>query len=123
MKTSFAAFRFALVGFTLPYMFVFAPALLMINSQGGAAGTGQIVLATVCSLLGILPFAAGIAGYLFRPLGWPFRVVLFLASALLLIPNSFAIADGLNVTWLDLSGGVMFGVVCFVDWKGRDEAG
>ena len=123
MKTSFAAFRFALVGFTLPYMFVFDPALLMLNSEGGAAGFGQIVLAAVCSVLGILPFAAGIAGYLFRPLGWPFRVVLFLASALLLIPNSFALADGLNVTWLDVGGVVMLGVVCFVDWKGRVKAG
>lgn len=118
IKTSFVAFRFALVGFTLPYMFVFDPALLMIDAQGGPAGIGQMVLATIYSVFGILPFAAGIAGYLFKPLGWPLRTVLFAASALLLIPNSFALTDGLNFTWLDVGGIVVFGVVCFVNRRG-----
>ena len=31
MATSFAAFRFALVGFTLPYRFVFQPELLAVS--------------------------------------------------------------------------------------------
>ena len=39
MKTAFAAFRFALVGFTLPYMFVLRPALLMLDSEGGTAAS------------------------------------------------------------------------------------
>lgn len=33
METAFAAFRFALVGFTLPYMFVYRPSLLLMNEQ------------------------------------------------------------------------------------------
>ena len=33
MQTAFAAFRFALVGFTLPYMFVYRPALLLMNQE------------------------------------------------------------------------------------------
>ncbi len=123
IKTSFAAFRFALVGFTLPYMFVFDPALLMLDAQGGTAGIVQIAVAVICSVLGIIPFAAGIAGYLFGPLGWPLRAVLFIGSALLLLPNSFAIVDGMNLTWLDVGGAAVFGVVCFMGWRARGEEG
>ena len=35
MQTGIAAFRFALVGFTLPYMFVYRPALLLMSADGG----------------------------------------------------------------------------------------
>ena len=34
MKTSFAAFRFSLVGFTLPFMFVYRPALCLLAPAG-----------------------------------------------------------------------------------------
>ena len=37
MPTAFAAFRFALVGFTLPYMFIYRPELLMLDANGEAA--------------------------------------------------------------------------------------
>ncbi len=33
MKTSFAAFRFSLVGFTLPFMFVYRPALVPVGAR------------------------------------------------------------------------------------------
>ena len=36
MPTAFAAFRFALVGFTLPYMFIYRPELLMLTASGEA---------------------------------------------------------------------------------------
>ena len=34
MKTSIAAFRFSLVGFTLPFMFVYRPALCLLAPEG-----------------------------------------------------------------------------------------
>ena len=38
MQTGVAAFRFALVGFALPYAFVLKPELLLLSPDGGAAG-------------------------------------------------------------------------------------
>ena len=43
MQTGWHAFRFALVGFTLPYIFVFRPELLMLSSDGSTASIGAIV--------------------------------------------------------------------------------
>ncbi len=90
MKTGFAAFRLALVGFTLPYMFVFRPQLLMLNADGETAAPGSIALATAVAVLGIVPFAAGIAGFLFAPLSVSHRAILFLSAGLLLFPARFA---------------------------------
>ena len=41
LRASLAAFRFALVGFTLPFMFVFRPQLLMLDA-GGEADVGLV---------------------------------------------------------------------------------
>lgn len=86
LRTSFAAFRFALVGFTLPFLFVLRPQLLMLAPGGGTAPWLEIVGATLVAAAGLLPFAAGIAGYLFSPLGPVARAALFLSSLLLLLP-------------------------------------
>ena len=37
MQTGWQAFRFALVGFTLPFMFVLRPQLLVLDPEGGTA--------------------------------------------------------------------------------------
>ena len=54
MPTAFAAFRFALVGFTLPYMFIYRPELLLMDATGAYAGLAEITLAIGVALLGIL---------------------------------------------------------------------
>jgi TRAP transporter 4TM/12TM fusion protein len=104
MRTGFAAFRIALVGFTLPYIFVFRPELLMLRPDGGPAPLLHILQAFTIGALGVLAFAAGMAGHLFRRAGPPIRVMLFLAAALLLAPGPDVELIGLHVPVLDASG-------------------
>jgi TRAP transporter 4TM/12TM fusion protein len=87
MRTSLAAFRFALVGFTLPYMFVLRPELLMLDSSGETASWFAIARALTLAVLGIVPFAAAISGHLFTRLSVLQRVLLLAAAALLLVPT------------------------------------
>jgi TRAP transporter 4TM/12TM fusion protein len=113
MKTGFAAFRLALVGFTLPYMFVYRPQLLMLGPDGEAAAAGGVLAATTLAVLGIVPFAAAIAGYLFNPLSMPMRAVLFLSSLLLLFPTRIA-----GTAWiLDTLGTALLLLVAFVNHR------
>ena len=86
-RTSLAAFRFALVGFALPYMFVFRPELLMLTADGGAASPLAIAGAVALAAAGILPLAAAISGYLGRPLTAAWRGAMVLSAALLLLPS------------------------------------
>ncbi|MCH9649067.1 MAG: TRAP transporter fused permease subunit [Deltaproteobacteria bacterium] len=107
LKTAFAAFRFALVGFTLPYMFVLRPELLMLNQLGDSASVGAITLAVTLAVLGIVPFAAGVAGYFLRPLSPIARGILLVASALLLLPGPGWAVAGITIPWVAAGGAVL----------------
>jgi TRAP transporter 4TM/12TM fusion protein len=121
MKTAFAAFRFALVGFTLPYMFVLRPALLMLDSEGGTAALGDILVATGFAVLGILPLAASIAGFLFARLTWPFRALLLLSAMLLLLPGSEFTSGRVNDIVVNALGVVVFAGVALFNWSARSR--
>jgi TRAP transporter 4TM/12TM fusion protein len=110
MRTGFAAFRIALVGFTLPYIFVFRPELLMLAPGGGPAPLVDIVQAFAIAALGVLAFAAGMAGHLFQPARRTVRAALFVAAALLLAPGPSVALLGLHIPVLDASGLILLGV-------------
>ena len=77
-KVSWTAFRYGLTSYILPFMFFFGPALLM---QGT---TSEIAMAVASGIVSVFCFAAGIVGWLRRPLGVPSRGLLILAGLLLL---------------------------------------
>jgi len=82
MKAAFSAFRFALVGFALPFAFVLKPELLMLTINNEAAPPGMIVMMVGITLVGILGLAASIAGFAFKSLSFPLRSVLLVLSLL-----------------------------------------
>jgi TRAP transporter 4TM/12TM fusion protein len=109
MATSLAAFRFALVGFTLPFIFIYRPQLLLIDpTTGGVPPWTSVVEPLLVAVLGVAAFAAGLAGYLFNPLSIPLRVVAFVAAALLLAPGPNVDLAGLSVPVLDVAGLLTF---------------
>ena len=111
MPTGIAAFRFALVGFTLPYMFIYRPELLMLTATGEPAGLLDMLLPVAIATLGVTCFAAGIAGQFRSPLPVGLRLAVFAAAGLLLAPGpTFAMA-GLGVPIFDVAGVVLAGGV------------
>lgn len=95
MKTAFAAFRFALVGFALPYAFVLRPELLLLNTDGGNPEIWAVIINLLPTLAGTVILAASIAGYAFKKLLLWERYVLFIAVAIL-----FFIPTEMNFMWL-----------------------
>ncbi len=91
MRTAFAAFRFSLVGFVLPFMFIYRPQLLMMNLSGGPANWGFVALEFSIALVGIIALAAGITGFLFRKLSIAGQAGLLVSAALLLAPHKLQI--------------------------------
>ena len=81
MKTGFTAWRFALAGFLLPYMFVYNTSLLLMGPPA------DIVLAVFTSMIGIICLASGIIGYLFKETKLLERLLLFAAAFLLIKPG------------------------------------
>jgi len=114
MQTAFAAFRFALVGFALPYAFVLRPELLLLSPDGGAAGLFSIALNVFVTLLGIVALAAGIVGYWFRPLVFWQRVLL-IAAALVFF---FSQSEGAQI-WLQVLSFSGVALIGFLNFRSR----
>jgi len=83
MKTAFNASKLAIAAFIVPYIFALNPAMLLIDTT-----TIQVILVVITSIIGIFGVAAGLNGYLFRPLNWLFRIALIAAGLLMMDPTT-----------------------------------
>lgn len=83
MKTALAAFRFAIVGFALPYAFVLRPELLWLNSDGGNPEIWVVLINLLLTLMGTVIFAASISGYVYTKFSLWERAILFISAILL----------------------------------------
>lgn len=115
MQTAFAAFRFALVGFALPYAFVLRPELLWLSADGGSAGLGMILLNLSLTLVGTVVFAAGIAGYAFKVLSLWERGALFITVLFIF----FAPTD-MQFVWMQGIGVLASVVIFHYNWRKRE---
>jgi len=112
MKTSWEAFKVAFVGFTLPFIFVYRPQLLLLDPDTGQlASMLSVVEPLIVAVLGVVAFAAGLAGFLLDPLPAPMRVLAFMAAGLLLAPGPEVVVLGLSVPVLDAMGFVLFALL------------
>ncbi|MCF7764031.1 MAG: TRAP transporter fused permease subunit [Verrucomicrobia bacterium] len=117
METSFAAFRFSLVGFTLPFMFVYRPELLLLAPAGGTLVFSHVIWAVAAAVIGIVSLAGGLAGYLFAPVSALPRLVLFAAAFLALFPDNRIQVGGVNIAVFDVAGLVLLGIVGLLNWR------
>jgi TRAP-type uncharacterized transport system fused permease subunit len=76
LQTGFEAFKLALAGFLIPYVFVFNQALLM---RGTLI---EIITVTLILLVAIIFFAGALSGYFFKPLNLVSRIILFALAGL-----------------------------------------
>lgn len=116
MPTAFAAFRFSLVGFTLPFMFIYRPALLLMAPEGETLALSSVALAVGAATIGIIAFAAGIAGYFKSPLSVPGRAVMVVAAALLLSPDVSIGTYNAGIL-ANICGGLLFAGAGLVNWR------
>jgi TRAP transporter 4TM/12TM fusion protein len=90
-RTGYVSMRLAISGFAIPFAFVYSPALLM---EGSAM---EIAYASLTSGLAIVALAIAVEGWLAQDLGWPLRVLLGVAAALLVSQAPLAQAGGAAV--------------------------
>ena len=115
MATAFAAFRFALVGFALPYAFVLRPALLWLNSDGGTPELWAVFGNFALTLVGTVILAAAIAGYIFRRLSIPARGTLFAAALIL-----FFMPTGVQFVWIHGIVIVASVAIFYYNWRKKE---
>ena len=113
MRTAFAAFRFSLVGFALPFAFVLKPELLMLTANNEAAGPLMIAATVGITLVAICGLAASIAGFAFGRLGIAMRICLLALSMTIF----FTRWQGVQLTAQLIAAGLIVAlmVVNFID--------
>ena len=122
LKTSWSAFRFALVGFALPYVFVLRPALLMLAPDGSRALLLDTLVALAVALIGVLPLAAALTGRLFTELNRFERLALFVLAVLILLPGG-PDTMGHSFGWYNLIAIVLFSAMSAWDRQRSRRAG
>lgn len=93
--TGFIAFRLALAGFIIPFIFVYKPGLLMMGTPG------EIALAIVSGLVGVICLAGVLQNYFFGKIHWFIRAILAVACIILVTPEhelvGFALFAGVSM--------------------------
>lgn len=90
-KTGFRAFRYGLIAFIIPFMFLCAPELLL------DAEFGVTALAITSSVIGVICMVTSLEGYFIRFWKPVTRVAMAVAALLLIIPGWQTDAIGLGV--------------------------
>jgi TRAP transporter 4TM/12TM fusion protein len=80
-QTGWESSRLGIVGYIVPFIFVYQPALLLHGS------TGEVLLAATTAILGTVALAGAVSGYIFGYISWWQRIVLGIASITLIYPG------------------------------------
>ena len=93
VKTGFASVKLAIAGFIVPYMFIYSPQLLLIDTS-----LIEGVRVAIGACIGVFMIATAVEGYLFTKIIWPIRLAAS-AGALCLI-DSGIVTDAIGVVIL-----------------------
>ncbi len=105
-KTGLSAFQLGIAGFIIPFMFVYAPELLIIGS------TFKIITAFITASFGIVCLAAGIQQCLLVKTTWYETIILLIVALLMIKP-------GITT---DVTGFALFAFVFVLQWYRRKNS-
>lgn len=96
MRTGFQALKLSLAGFIVPFLFVYNPAMLMIDTTDVAVNAREfafpawttIVSITVTSVIGILALSAAVEGYFKTEMNWFWRTFMGTGALCMIIPET-----------------------------------
>ncbi|MEK5206649.1 TRAP transporter permease [Psychrobacillus sp. FSL H8-0510] len=106
IKTGLEASKLAIAAFIIPYMVVFSPTLLMIDTT-----LWEIIWVTFTAIIGMISIGAGMIGYWYRKVNWLERILAVGAGLLLIYPESMS----------DIIGLVLFGVLFVIQLYTREK--
>ena len=92
IKTGVNSAKLAIAAFIIPYMIIFSPALLMIDTT-----IPQIIWVVLTAITGMVAIGAGVIGFWYRKMLWIERIIALGAGLLLIYPEKFSDWAGLGI--------------------------
>lgn len=95
MRTSLISLRLSLAGFIVPFIFVYEPAMLLINPDGLPTNATEFPLASLADALivavstsiAVIAISAAVEGYIKTNMNVITRIVLGIGAILLVVPE------------------------------------
>ena len=115
MRTGFQALKLSLAGFIVPFLFVYNPAMLMIDTANVAVNAREfafpvwttIVSIVFTSVVGILALGAAVEGYFKIGLNWFWRIFLGAGALCMIIPETVTDIIGIVMVVIAISINIM----------------
>lgn len=115
MRTGFQALKLSLAGFIVPFLFVYNPAMLMIDTANVAVNAREfafpawttIVSIVFTSIVGILALGAAVEGYFKIGMNWFWRVFLGVGALCLIIPETITDIVGIVMVVIAISVNIL----------------
>ncbi|MGV3488515.1 MAG: DUF3394 domain-containing protein, partial [Tuberibacillus sp.] len=92
IRTGVNASKLAIAAFIIPYIFVYSPELMMIDSTWY-----NTIWVVFTSFLGMIAIGAGMIGYWMRHTYWFERIIAIVAGLLLIYPEKFTDLIGIGI--------------------------
>ena len=92
IKTGIESSKLAIAAFIIPYMFVYSPELLLIDTTWYYA-----IWVVVTAFIGMIAIGAGVVGYWYRKIFWYERILAIVAGLLLIDPGGMTDLIGLTI--------------------------
>ena len=92
LKTGFEATKLSIGAFIIPYMFIFNPQILMINTT-----FVEVIPILITSLIGMFGVSAGLDGYVFRKCNFIERILFIAAGLLSIYPEFYTDIIGIGI--------------------------
>lgn len=103
IETALNATKLAIGAFIIPYIFVFSPQLLMIDTT-----IGSLLWITLTALIGMFAISASLEGWIVGKVQWPFRIIFAAAGLLCIVPESKSDIAGLVLVVVLVGLNVLF---------------
>lgn len=107
-QTGWAAVRFSIVAYIVPFIFVYSPALLLRGSLT------EILFVGAKTTIGIWLVAIALSGFLFKNLSLIKRILIALGALALLFPSGTTVA--INTSLLAIAGLILVIPILFIEW-------
>lgn len=102
LKTGINASKLAIAAFIIPYMFVLSPVILMVD-----ATIGNVLLATVTAIIGMVALSSALIGYLVDNCRAYERIILIAGGLMMIKPGMLT----------DIAGFLLFALVLVSQWQ------
>ncbi|MDD4296695.1 MAG: TRAP transporter permease [Ruminiclostridium sp.] len=107
IRTGIIATRLAITAFIIPYIFVLSPQMLLINTD-----VISVVQIVITSTIGMFAIAAGLEGYMKKPLMWWQRILAIIGGLMMIDPGLMT----------DLIGIAIIGIVVVEQYVIKDKS-